>query len=87
MADHLDSLVAVNPVMEHQADHELECCRECLLWIRFLFQDAEHHARAIAMTVAALTMYRAFFQDALCRILIFWTTRTTKWRGTPNPRL
>jgi hypothetical protein len=48
--------------MEHQAD-QLGCCRECLLWIRFLFHDAEHHARAIAMTVAALTMYRAFFQE------------------------
>ena len=48
--------------MEHQAD-QLGCCSECLFWIRFLFHDAEHHARAIAMTVAALTMYRAFFQE------------------------
>ena len=29
----------------------------------FALDPAEHHARAIAMTVAALTMYRAFFPE------------------------
>ena len=62
MTDHLAALLEKNPLMPHQAD-QLGCCRECLLWIRFLFDDAEHHARSIAMTVAALTMYCAFFQE------------------------
>ena len=87
MADHLGSLVAVNPVMEHQADHELECCRECLLWIRFLFQDAEHHARAIAMTVAALTMYRAFFQGCPLQNFDFLDYQDYKMAWNPEPKI
>lgn len=58
--DHLSCVLAKNPLMEHQADFELECCRECLLWIRFLFENSKDYARALAMTVGALTMYRAY---------------------------
>jgi hypothetical protein len=86
MTDHLAALLEKNPLMPHQAD-QLGCCRGCLLWIRFLFDDAEHHARSIAMTVAALTRYRAFFQGYPLEDFDFLDYQDYKMWWNPEPKI
>ena len=47
------------PDLAEQADFQVECCRECCLFVRCLHKDCKLRAQALGMTIASLTMLRA----------------------------
>ncbi|CAK9090951.1 unnamed protein product [Durusdinium trenchii] len=59
LSDALNKLVAALPNLDEHADFELECCRESLMWVTFMWKDSLMHSRSLGITIAALTAFRS----------------------------